>query len=691
MSRLLFFLLVFCVTSIFARERQIKNINVPQPIDNKAYTIYNDTEIPNPINSDNQVAAGEMNTGSGFVTMRVTENSTNVLIDSCRNGYGWLNPGIRSIDMNPDNGFVLLAYRDYKVGDEATGILGCTSIDIMNGLASGNFFSYTDLNADISAGTVGARYPGAVALDLPFIHFNQYLEAVTADGPHLSHPYLISDYLEGYGNDGGDWTESWQMDEGIDINGTGNDDNALWNGPVDIVKDASGTYHFLGAYRDWTSWEYVMVNAENSDPLYDFWTIDSDPARIDTSNNFFLYPTVSMNKSGFAVAAGIGHDGYHPGNTFWMDELRIMIMTSNDYGKTWTDPVQLNWDDIGIKTSVAEEDSIFVPDPNDTSAVISYTGKILVWIPSNNSIDVQVSEENDVYVGFDLRGGPMASDSTYYPRWQWFGPYMAVSEDGGQAFQAHHVFVNNAFLATEFPPGVEDQFHTNSEIDFALDEDGVLYAAWRDQPDTLLEPAEKLRYGRTNERIGYKTEIFASRSFDKGETWEWPINVTASPGLDEYELSMSREAKPGTDGTTDASLYMTYCLVDPNSEFFEGGSDVYTDRVNRIWVAEANFITTALEDDLQAGALKSFKLEQNYPNPFNPSTRINFQAARHGRAVLDVFSVTGEKVQTIFNGQVQAGGVYEFDFDGGELAAGVYFYRLNVDGNIQTKKMVLIK
>jgi hypothetical protein len=36
-------------------------------------------------------------------------------------------------------------------------------------------------------------------------------------------------------------------------------------------------------------------------------------------------------------------------------------------------------------------------------------------------------------------------------------------------------------------------------------------------------------------------------------------------------------------------------------------------------------------------------------------------------------------------------GTYQVEFDGAGLSSGVYFYHLNADGNIQTKKMILEK
>jgi hypothetical protein len=85
-----------------------------------------------------------------------------------------------------------------------------------------------------------------------------------------------------------------------------------------------------------------------------------------------------------------------------------------------------------------------------------------------------------------------------------------------------------------------------------------------------------------------------------------------------------------------------------------------------------------------------FRLNQNFPNPFNPMTVIQFMAPSRSIVQLTVHDLTGREVATLVDGSVEAG-VHEIQFDGSQLATGVYFYTLR-SGNVQlTKKMLLIK
>jgi outer membrane protein assembly factor BamB len=83
-------------------------------------------------------------------------------------------------------------------------------------------------------------------------------------------------------------------------------------------------------------------------------------------------------------------------------------------------------------------------------------------------------------------------------------------------------------------------------------------------------------------------------------------------------------------------------------------------------------------------------LYQNYPNPFNPSTKIRFEIKENRRVVLRVFDVLGKEITTLVDGMMGPG-EYERTFDASSLAAGVYFYRLESDQFVSTKRFVVVK
>jgi hypothetical protein len=88
--------------------------------------------------------------------------------------------------------------------------------------------------------------------------------------------------------------------------------------------------------------------------------------------------------------------------------------------------------------------------------------------------------------------------------------------------------------------------------------------------------------------------------------------------------------------------------------------------------------------------LRDFELFQNYPNPFNPKTVISWQLAAGGAVQLSLHNSAGQRIAVLIN-QIQPAGFHSFEFDGSQLASGVYLYRLNAEDFVQTRKMVLLK
>jgi hypothetical protein len=87
---------------------------------------------------------------------------------------------------------------------------------------------------------------------------------------------------------------------------------------------------------------------------------------------------------------------------------------------------------------------------------------------------------------------------------------------------------------------------------------------------------------------------------------------------------------------------------------------------------------------------ESFSLTQNYPNPFNPTTVISFQLPVTSFAIVKIYDISGNEIQTLVNEQLSPG-TYEVDFDGTNYSSGVYFYSLVSGSFSSTKKMVLVK
>ncbi|RMG61626.1 MAG: T9SS C-terminal target domain-containing protein, partial [Calditrichaeota bacterium] len=85
-----------------------------------------------------------------------------------------------------------------------------------------------------------------------------------------------------------------------------------------------------------------------------------------------------------------------------------------------------------------------------------------------------------------------------------------------------------------------------------------------------------------------------------------------------------------------------------------------------------------------------FELGQNYPNPFNPTTTIPYALPQASPVRLVLYDALGRQVAVLVDGH-QAAGRHQVRLDASQLAAGIYFYRLQAGPFVQMKKLVLIK
>ena len=84
------------------------------------------------------------------------------------------------------------------------------------------------------------------------------------------------------------------------------------------------------------------------------------------------------------------------------------------------------------------------------------------------------------------------------------------------------------------------------------------------------------------------------------------------------------------------------------------------------------------------------RLQQNFPNPFNASTTITYVLPAEDRVELEIFNMLGQKVMAIDQGY-KGIGTYAVHFDAGNLASGIYLYRLKGNVFSAAKKFTLIR
>jgi flagellar hook assembly protein FlgD len=91
----------------------------------------------------------------------------------------------------------------------------------------------------------------------------------------------------------------------------------------------------------------------------------------------------------------------------------------------------------------------------------------------------------------------------------------------------------------------------------------------------------------------------------------------------------------------------------------------------------------------------AYSLEQNYPNPFNPITNISYSIPEQAYVKLCIYDINGTLIKTLHEGEQPAGRYYSVwngeNNSSIKVGSGVYFYRIQANSFIQTRKMILLK
>ena len=188
-----------------------------------------------------------------------------------------------------------------------------------------------------------------------------------------------------------------------------------------------------------------------------------------------------------------------------------------------------------------------------------------------------------------------------------------------------------------------------------------------------------------------------------------PATLTLGIAADDFQYpTFGQLYTASINGTPHASLTNLLNAIDqtgPEVQFFTLGLDPALLDANGQLVLSIDqggdggdgwaidFLTLGVTCDGTVGAHETpaaFALSQNVPNPFNPTTSISFTLAETGAASLKVFDLAGREVATLVNGVLERG-AHSVEFDGANLASGVYVYTLQAGATVESRKMVLMK
>ncbi len=196
------------------------------------------------------------------------------------------------------------------------------------------------------------------------------------------------------------------------------------------------------------------------------------------------------------------------------------------------------------------------------------------------------------------------------------------------------------------------------------------------------------------------------KSIDFGENWQ---SVTSPTTENLYDIVLSyANLICGANGT------ILKCTVSTLDNWFRQTTPTTQDLHSILTLTYTDYISMGNNGIIlrttdgggpPAGIIKEnnevpdgFSLRQNYPNPFNPSTKIRFnipllRGVPEGRGVyvrLNIYNALGQEITTLINEKLNPG-TYSIDWNAENFPSGVYFYKLETENYVETKKMVLLK
>jgi len=233
----------------------------------------------------------------------------------------------------------------------------------------------------------------------------------------------------------------------------------------------------------------------------------------------------------------------------------------------------------------------------------------------------------------------------------------------------------------------------SDEPDIAGDDNGNLYALWRD-----------FKYGGVDAGT-----VLMRRSTDFGATWLDEQRLTPTPSgrlpriacSQEFVASVWRDDSVGgvvirfshDYGQSFNNAFVlssgTGAVVDVSVPFVHVASRVDMGGGNgEVFYHRGRIVTTTVPERSPIPA--RFALFQNYPNPFNTQTTFRFNLPERTHVRLSIYDVLGREVEVIVS-DTKEPGTYNVRYHGWQLASGVYFYRLQTSEYFAVKKVVIIK
>jgi hypothetical protein len=77
-----------------------------------------------------------------------------------------------------------------------------------------------------------------------------------------------------------------------------------------------------------------------------------------------------------------------------------------------------------------------------------------------------------------------------------------------------------------------------------------------------------------------------------------------------------------------------------------------------------------------------------YPNPFTEKLNVEFSAVKDTHATLEIYTMSGSRLEVLFDGPVFGGDSYSFEYLPRLVSSQIVLYKLTMDGKSQVGKVM---